>query len=160
MDTDQGLTGASPNQHRVAARRATELMRKVLEISRHFEAHLRTELAVNSTDLAAIEQLIRRGPMSPSDLAKRLSISTAAVTAVVDRLSAIGHATRTRHPTDRRGIVVVASEQAIALTMVQVEPMVKGIDQVLDEFDAEQQASITRYLEHVIENYYKRMSPL
>lgn len=156
VETDQDFAGASLNQHRVPVRRATELMREVLENSRDFETRLRAELGVNSTDLAALEHLLRRGQMSPSDLAKKLSISTAAVTAVVDRLSASGHATRSQHPTDRRGIVVTPSDEAVSRAMKHVVPMVAGIERALDEFDDEQQAVITRYLERVVENYSAR----
>ena len=142
---------------RIGVRPATQLMRDVLDISREFQAHMRTELTVNSTDLDAMEHLIAYGPMGPTDLAKRLGLSTAAATTVVDRLVALGHAERTQHPTDRRGVVVVPSLASVAKAMGEIMPMVRGIDAALDGFTDEEQATITRYLERVVVSYRSRL---
>jgi len=136
-----------------AARRATVLIREFVEVSEEFEAHVGRELTVNPTDLQAMELLIMNGPLSPTGLANRLSISTAAVTSVVDRLVALGHARRTAHPTDRRGILVVPSPASVGLAKAILTPMITGIDAVLDEFSAAEQAVVTSYLERVLEVY-------
>src|SRR5687768_972666 len=86
---------------------ATSLLREIREVTGEFEARLGAALTVNPTDLAAMEHLIQDGPLSPTDLAKRIGVSTAAVTTIVDRLTAVGHVTRMPHPTDRRGVLVV-----------------------------------------------------
>ena len=135
------------------ARRATALIREFVEVSEEFEAHVGRELTVNPTDLQAMELLIINGPLSPTGLAHRLSISTAAVTSVVDRLVALGHVRRTEHPTDRRGILVVPTPASIALAKAILTPMITGIDAVLDEFSAAEQAVVTSYLERVLEVY-------
>lgn len=135
------------------ARRATVLIREFVEVSEEFEAHVGRELTVNPTDLQAMELLIMNGPLSPTGLAHRLSISTAAVTSVVDRLVALGHVRRTEHPTDRRGILVVPSPASVARAKAILTPMITGIDAVLDEFSAAEQAVVTSYLERVLEVY-------
>jgi len=103
-------------------------------VSQEFERHVGRELTVNPTDLHAMEHLIQSGPLSPTELARRLDISTAAATTVVDRLTALGHATRTQHPTDRRGVVVVPSPASAARAMSILLPMITSIDGVLDDF--------------------------
>lgn len=138
---------------RVGVRRATELIRDVRELSQEFELHLGRQLTVNPTDLQAMEHLIQSGPLGPTELARRLGISTAAVTSVVDRLTALGHVTRTQHPTDRRGIVVVPSPDSVKRAMAALIPMIVGIDGVLDDFDDHEQATITAYLEQVVSIY-------
>jgi len=135
------------------ARRATVLIREFVEVSEEFEAHVGRQLTVNPTDLHAMELLIINGPLSPTGLAHRLSISTAAVTSVVDRLVALGHVRRTEHPTDRRGILVVPSPASVARAKAILTPMITGIDAVLDEFSAAEQAVVTSYLERVLEVY-------
>jgi len=136
-----------------AARRATVLIREFVEVSEEFEAHVGRELTVNPTDLQAMEFLIMNGPLSPTELARRLSISTAAVTSVVDRLVALGHVRRTEHPTDRRGILIVPSPASVERAMRALMPMITGIDAVLDEFSAAEQTVVTSYLERVLEVY-------
>lgn len=138
---------------RPAVRRPTELIRDFLTVSEDFEAHVGRELTVNPTDLQAMEHLIMHGPSSPTELSRRLGISTAATTAVVDRLVAVGHAQRTQHPTDRRGVVIVPEPASVQKAMGTIMPMIMGVDGVLDEFDEEQQAVITAYLQRVLEVY-------
>lgn len=122
-------------------------------MSQEFERHVGRELTVNPTDLHAMEHLIQSGPLSPTELARRLDISTAAATTVVDRLTALGHATRTQHPTDRRGVVVVPSPASAARAMSILLPMITSIDGVLDDFSDDEQITITGYLERVLEVY-------
>jgi len=144
-----GLGGAP----RPRARRATELIREFFEVSQDFEAHVGRQLTVNPTDLQAMEHLIMSGPLSPTDLSKRLGISTAATTSVVDRLVALDHATRTQHPTDRRGVVVVPNPRSVERAMGTLMPMIMGVDGVLDEFTDEEQEVVTQYLERVLTVY-------
>lgn len=90
-----------------AAARAVQALRRA-------EAHLsRRRLATQrrgATDRAAVRYVIeqtRAGiPVSPSDLARYLAISTASVTAVLDRLETAQMITLRPHPTDRRRKVV------------------------------------------------------
>lgn len=138
-------------------RPATQLMREILDLSKAFQSHLRTELTVNSTDLDAMEHLLREGPMGPTELARRLGVSTAAATTIVDRLEALGHASRTQHPTDRRGVIVVPSPDSVSKAMGHIMPMVLGIDRVLDDFTPEEQLVITDYLEQVVESYRSQL---
>lgn len=148
-----------PGPPRPRVRRATELIREVREVSQEFELHVGRELTVNPTDLLAMEHLIQSGPLAPTELARRLEISTAATTAVVDRLTALGHVTRTQNPTDRRGVVVVPSPLSVARAMSTLMPMITGIDGVLDEFEPDEQAVITEYLERVIATYRAQIPP-
>lgn len=138
---------------RPVTRPATQLLRQILEVSEDFEAYVGRELTVNPTDLQAMQHLIMGGPQSPTELSRKLSLSTAATTAVVDRLVAVGHASRAQHPTDRRGVVVLPNPASVARAMGTLMPMIMGIDSVLDEFADDEQAAITEYLRRVLEVY-------
>jgi DNA-binding MarR family transcriptional regulator len=135
------------------AHRATELIREIVEVSEAFEAHVGRQLTVNPTDLHAMEHLIENGPLSPTDLSRRLGISTAATTAVIDRLVALDHASRTQHPTDRRGVVVVPNPRSVERAMGTLMPMIAGIDGVIRQFDPAEQLVITDYLERVLTTF-------
>lgn len=144
---------------RFPARAPTVLLREILDVTGDFETHLGRELAVNATDLKAMEHLISSGPLSPTELARRLGVSTAAATSVVDRLVTASHVTRSQHPTDRRGIVVAAAPKSIARAMGTIMPMIMGIDNVLDDFGSDEQAVITEYLERVRDVYRAQLLP-
>jgi len=140
-------------QERIPVHPATTLLRDILDVTGEFEKHVARELTVNATDLNAMEHLIQSGPLSPTDLAKRLDISTAAVTSVIDRLTAVGHVTREPQPNDRRGVLVVPQPKSVAKAMSTLMPMIMGINDVLDDFDETEKATIVDYLQRVLDTY-------
>ncbi|MGW4692363.1 MarR family winged helix-turn-helix transcriptional regulator [Kitasatospora cineracea] len=82
------------------------------ELSRRFA----TWLGLHSTDATAVLEIAaaeeRGAPLSPARLSERISLSTGATTALLNRLEAAGHITRTREHTDRR-IITLHSGQHI-----------------------------------------------
>ena len=133
------------------------LLREIRDLSAAFEAHLGQALTVNPTDLTAMEHLIQDGPLTPTDLAARVGVTTAAMTTSIDRLAALGHATRVPNPADRRGVLVVPTPESTQRAMASILPMVSGIDRVLDSFDEEQRAVVVLYLRQVIEAYKQHL---
>ena len=138
---------------------STALLRLILRISQDFDLLMGDELTVNRTDLSAMRYLILEGPMSPTQLARKLRLSTAAATAVADRLIKLGHVTRAPHPTDRRGIVIAPVEESVAKAMQTLQPMLTGIDQVINSFTHSEQEVITRYLRRVVDVYRDSLPP-
>jgi DNA-binding MarR family transcriptional regulator len=142
-----------------ALRRATLLLREFLEVSEAFEKRLGDELGVNATDLEAMEHLIMNGPLTPTELSRRLGISTASVTTAIDRLVALEHARRDPNPADRRGVLVVPSPASAQRAMSRLMPMISGLDAELDGFSDEEQRAITAYLERVVDRYRSHTLP-
>ncbi|MFC9330183.1 MarR family winged helix-turn-helix transcriptional regulator [Kitasatospora sp. NPDC057015] len=72
------------------------------ELGRRFAAWL----GLHSTDATAVLEIAaaeeRGAPLSPARLSERISLSTGATTALLNRLEAAGHITRAREHTDRR----------------------------------------------------------
>lgn len=132
---------------------ATLLLRELIDVTDDFERSLGDELGVNNTDLTAMQHLISAGPLSPSELAERLTLSSAAVTTVIDRLEGLGHAARTPHPSDRRGVLVVATPASAGRALGRIMPMVGQIDETIRSFSADEQQVITAYLSRVVETY-------
>ena len=54
-------------------------------------------------------------PRSPGDLASTLMVTTGAMTNVLDRLEEAGLTRRVRNPADRRGVIVEATDDGVAL---------------------------------------------
>jgi DNA-binding MarR family transcriptional regulator len=132
---------------------ATNLLREIREVGAAFEAHLGSQLTVNPTDLEAMEHLIQDGPLTPTELSRRLAVSTAATTTIIDRLTAVGHVSRIPNPADRRGILVVPAPASVDRAMGAIMPMVVGIDRVLASYTDEEKSVITDYLAQVVAVY-------
>ncbi|CAN5360938.1 hypothetical protein BH09ACT6_BH09ACT6_01230 [soil metagenome] len=139
-----------------AMRQASIVFREILTLMGEFDLVLQAYLNVNSTDLEAMELLIQRGPLSPTELAHGLGISTAATTLVIDRLEKVGHVQRQAHPSDRRSVRVVPAPASVAATFTALRPLVFGVDAVLDDFTEGEQKAIESYLSKVA-GVYRRV---
>ncbi|GAA1764702.1 MarR family winged helix-turn-helix transcriptional regulator [Agromyces humatus] len=132
-------------------RRATRLLREFLVASDQFERSLRAALSVNATDLEAMEHLIMAGPLGPSELARRVGISTPSATTSVDRLVALGHVTREPHPTDRRAVMITPTPSSRDRAIGILIPMIRHLDAQLDGLTEAEQTVITAYLQRVVD---------
>ena len=129
------------------------LIREIFQLSQRFERRLGASLSVNTTDLAAMEHLMENGPMTPSELATRLEMSTAATTHVIDRLVAVGHVERRPHPVDRRKIVVMPAPASVARAFEELAPMIVGVGAAAAAYDTDEQAVIAGFLRSVADLY-------
>lgn len=141
---DSGMPAVSP---------ISQQLRDVDALSRAFERRLGTVLTVNQTDLTAMEHLIQDGPLTPSELATRLKVSTAASTLVVDRLVALGHAERHPHERDRRKIVVVPARASVDRTVQELLPVILGIAAIVDEMPEADREVVSTFLDRVASVY-------
>ena len=66
------------------------------------------------TDMKALGVLFQEGAMTAGQLAKRLSLTTGAVTSVVDRLERRNLVRRMADPGDRRKVIVTVNQETIA----------------------------------------------
>ena len=144
---------AGTSQARWEVAPPTALLREFLQVSEDFERRLGRELEVNPTDLTAMEHLIQSGPLSPSEIAARLGVTTAAATTIVDRLARVGHVHRQSNEQDRRGVLVVPEPGSVRRALDVIRPMVQAVDEALGEFDEAEQRAITAYLERVLAIY-------
>ena len=137
--------------YRFEMRPQTQLVQQIIELNKQFEMAVSRSLGMNSTDASALGFVMMAGPQSPTEIAKRLQISTAAVTTVVDRLETAGHVSREGHPTDRRAILVAATPESVERALQTLMPIAMAIDGSLDQFDDGERSVIQRYLETVVE---------
>ena len=68
--------------------------------------------------------------MGGAELARRLGISKAATTVLVDRLERAGHVERVRDTVDRRRVTLTATSEARAAALRAWLPAIQEIDEV------------------------------
>src|SRR5271165_7592046 len=76
-------------------------------------AALARRAGISSTDLDALEHLEADGPLTQRDLGDRLSLTSGAITSLVDRLEEAGFVHRRTHPSDRRYLLVELAPRAL-----------------------------------------------
>lgn len=69
-----------------------------------------SRIGINQTDLICLNALFREGPMSAGQVAATVGLTSGATTTAVDRLERAGYVERRNDPSDRRRVLVVASE--------------------------------------------------
>ena len=84
---------------------AASLQRFGLQRDR-MRAALARRAGISGTDLDALEHLEADGPLTQRDLGERLSLTSGAVTMLVDRLEQAGWVHRRPHPGDRRYVLI------------------------------------------------------
>jgi DNA-binding MarR family transcriptional regulator len=157
VDMQSSSADVPPQRPPDEMREASLLLREILQLTAKFEIDVAHSLAVNRRDFEAMQHLVLNGPLSPSEIARRLGVTTAAATVIVDRLGAAGHAGRQPHPSDRRGILVVPNPDSVAAAMGRILPLASGVNDALDDFSPEAQDAITRYLRRVVDIYHQQL---
>lgn len=79
----------------------------------HFHHTAATKQGWSITDSKTVSALMQEGPMTAGQLAIRLSITTGAVTSVIDRLEKCGIVHRVADPNDRRKVIVRVDDKKV-----------------------------------------------
>lgn len=100
---------------------------------------------ISDTELVTLEHLSRE-QIGPAEVARRLEVSTAAATGIVDRLVSRGHVERRPHAADRRRTELVLTESGRREVVGHLLPMFISLDQLDRGFTADERAVVERYL--------------
>jgi DNA-binding MarR family transcriptional regulator len=112
-----------------------------------FDREVARLLGVNETALRCLEILVQDVPeITPRLLADRLGLTTGSVTSLLDRLEHLGYLTRSPHPSDRRKLIVRATEAATQRAGELLGPMLAEGAELLGRYSAGQLELITDFL--------------
>jgi DNA-binding MarR family transcriptional regulator len=67
---------------------------------------LATEWEVSTSEITALGHLHAEGPLTPSELGRRMDLTSGSVTSLLDRLEHAGFAVREPNPDDARSLLV------------------------------------------------------
>jgi DNA-binding MarR family transcriptional regulator len=108
------------------------------EVSRRFAAWL----DLHHTDAVALLEIFeaeQRGqPMSPAGLSERVSLSSGATTALINRLEAAHHVVRTREHSDRRVVTLHTTEHVVDIAEQYFGPLGDRLDAMVAKYPPEQ----------------------
>lgn len=104
-------------------------------------------LDMSAGELLALAHLSLSGPLGPTELTRRLHMTTGAMTAMLDRLADRGYVTREQHATDRRRIVVRLTPDGRDRVFEHVHGMADEVVRLTELLDADERRVIGRYLE-------------
>ncbi|MDD9207834.1 MarR family transcriptional regulator [Georgenia sp. 10Sc9-8] len=117
-----------------------------LSAVREYSGRVAKAAGIGVTDLEALHELAQEGPMSSGLLARRLCVTTGAITHLVDRLQDADLVRRVPDPADRRRVLVEISPEAAERIRCDYRPLVDAVRGTLSALDVTEQQSVLRFL--------------
>ncbi len=135
---------------RSAARRVNHAVRVLVSTTQLYADGVGHNLGLHRSDLMALNlmsQAAMRGEsMTPTDVAKQMSLSAAAVTALVDRLEQVGHLVRQPDAQDRRRVRLGVSKQAESVSREMFRPMNERLADAMSAYSDDELELVARVL--------------
>ncbi|WP_376793750.1 MarR family winged helix-turn-helix transcriptional regulator [Thermogemmatispora sp.] len=114
-----------------------------------FHQAVASRLGLNMTDLKCLD-LAREGrQLTPGRLAELTGLTTAAVTAILDRLEEAGFVRRERDPNDRRKILVRPLPDRIEEVTHLFAPLDKAVTHLLGQYTTEELAFLDTFAQRM-----------
>lgn len=127
-----------------------EALRELLEVSAKVGPAIAQRASLSRSELQALELLIA-APMGPAELARRLGVTTAASSGIVDRLTARGHVERLPHASDGRRTQVRVTDTGEAEVVAHLSPMFRALVALDSTLEESERAVVESYLRGAID---------
>ena len=95
-------------------------------------------LGLNATDLQCVSILNETGTITAGELAKLTSLTTGAITGVVDRLEKAGLVKRIPNPADRRSVLLQSTAPQTDEVTPLFVPLQGAMIQLLEQYNAQE----------------------
>ena len=110
-----------------------------------------SRLGINRTDLHLIDNLRTSGPMTASQLARAVGLTSGGLSIALERLERLGYVRRSQHPDDRRSVLIELTEALAPLEAELFGPLSQQTRKLLGTYTRDQLETIKHYLEHTAE---------
>lgn len=130
-----------------------DVLRALRRIMRAIDLHSRqlaTAYGLTGPQLVSLRTIAEQGPISPSRLAREVSLSQGTITGIVDRLAARQLVTRERTSQDRRVVTVTVTDAGRALIEAAPSPLQERFVERLNALSEEEQAIIRLTLAKIV----------
>ena len=131
------------------SRRMAELLPSIIREFTKRETHAFARGQISVPQMLILELLQRRSPCIMSELASSLSITTSAVTGLIDRMERAGLVRRVRDPKDRRAIRVETTPKGAAMIREVLRQKERNFQQVLERLPAAKRRTYLQLLEDI-----------
>lgn len=137
------------------------LLRDVYRSATAIAAGIGRAAGIHPTDADALRLLDAASDRpTMTELGAELGLSSASVTALVDRLEHAGLAVRVRDDADRRRVHVELTDLAHQFAADQLTPLMHRIHGAIDSTDPGDLAIVARFLTHLVDDAPRRRSTI
>ena len=106
-------------------------------------------LGLSAGELLALAYLSVDGPLGPTELTRRLHMTTGAMTAMLDRLAERDYVVREPHATDRRRIMVSLTKSGRDRIFTEVHEMADDVVAISWRLDPAERQVVAAYVEEL-----------
>lgn len=145
------MSNADTSDARIAALswQVSEGLRRTSAYSVLFNEAVAERVGLNATDLRCLDFIGREGPLTPGRLAELTSLTTGAITGIVDKLEQRGFVERRPDPHDRRRVIVSARPDAPAGVGPLFASLAEAMEQLCSRYSAEDLETIVDFVEQL-----------
>lgn len=129
-----------------------DLLRELVSAAAEVRPVVARRAGLSESELVALEHLMD-GALGPVEVGRRLGVTSAASTGIVDRLAARGHVRRAPHPVDRRRTEVSITESGRAEVLGHLMPMFRSLAEMDAELSEDERAVVDRYLARAVASF-------
>lgn len=137
--------------HTDAAKQIVDALRQYQEADSAMHARAREASSMSDNEIRIIQFLLSAArnddTVTPTTLSKHLGVTSASMTALLDRLERAGAIERVRHPSDRRSLVITATPLAERTVGAPVMAFQQATRQIAADLTAEEHAAVVRFLQ-------------
>jgi DNA-binding MarR family transcriptional regulator len=136
----------------MSANLSEEVLWTLRRISRSIELYskvLYREFGLTGPQLTVLTTIHRNGPLSVSDIARRISLSQATVTSILDRLEQQGLISRVRGKADKRLVYIELTEKGRAILENKPNPLYTDFLQRFNQLQDWEQALLLSSVQRI-----------
>jgi DNA-binding MarR family transcriptional regulator len=141
-----GSIEAARRRRRLAAAIGKSLRELAIQLSL-LNHQIGGRLELQDVDIDCLDLIDRRGPLSPSALAREADLHPATITGILDRLERGGWVIRERDPSDRRAVLVRVSRDRYPDLLRLYAGMNRSMNQIYTGYDERELEVIADFLE-------------
>lgn len=125
-------------------------LRRIIRAVDLYSRQLALRHSLTGPQLVCVRHLLRHGAMAPGTLARRVSLSPATITGIIDRLENRGLVTRERSRDDKRKVEIALTDAGRLLGEQMPPPLQETFSRRLSELEPHEQEEIDRVLARIV----------
>lgn len=146
------LVGASPVSRALPWEgKILRAIRRIIRSVDIYSSKLATGFGVTVPQLTCLLRVAEAGPITLKALAQEVDLSASTLVGIIDRLENKGLVRRERSKTDRRQVLVSATEEGVILASGSPPPLQDRLAAALNSLPESEQAAIALSLERVVD---------
>jgi len=126
-------------------------LRRIMHFVDIYSKKLAVEHHITGPQLICLYSIVKEGPLTLSELGKRVSLSISTVNGIVDRLEHKGLVVRERKDRDRRKVLITSTDAGEKLTSQAPLPLQDRLAKAVDQLPELEKVSIALSFERVVE---------